>query len=725
LLVVDDIHAADNASTAILHTVIRKLTHVQALVIFAGRTSELRLSGAPSTLTSDVSIEGMRCLELDVLLSDAASQLVTRVLGNTNRSDPPLDRLVRASGGNPLAIELLTREWADNGASTLLRDLEALDTQPVPVMGIPRAISAVFERQSRRLHSSHRAALDLAAVLGRRLAEVDLYEAIGLPVGAAAESLSRLKDEGFLREIRGDLEFRNELIRAQAYYSVTAAARQHLHRRIAELLSARHSPDDGSIGLEVAWHHIRGGDFSRAIPFALHGSKEVIAVGAPHAAEEILSAIVAVIPPSEQSSTMLLLLARALVEQSKADPALPIIERLTERLDLTKHEEAELAMLRASAEFASNRNPGVKYCEAAKAAFLAARHAHDASLVSRALFECARAGSEEGLGELVEAAERGIDELSLGGDSQDEPMTTLTKAYCRFFHSDLRGALECLMRFRRDPSPKANAAQLAFIYSGIGLTTHFLGDFSAAYAAYAKALDLLRNVGDDARVSVMAANLCTLQTHRGLYDDAIRYGLMAVKLGEASSCSTLLIGYTNLMDPYMILGREGEAVACLERARTWLLPERRWRLHFTFLLEAASFALIQGNYALALDLVAQLETVTRGRGEALTMQGAYWKMRVFQKAHLGKSDEAHRIILRQSAQWKGTCPIYYLDMIAAKAWLETRETGRVSSETEEELEVFDQIGATGRRALLTLQGFLQPAGRPSTPLVSAGINPNY
>src|SRR2546422_6288343 len=59
-----------------------------------------------------------------------------------------------------------------------------------------------------------------------RLTEVSLYAAIDLPPGQAAEALSRLRDERYLREVSGDLEFRNELIRAQAYYAV-ARSEEH------------------------------------------------------------------------------------------------------------------------------------------------------------------------------------------------------------------------------------------------------------------------------------------------------------------------------------------------------------------------------------------------------------------------------------------------------------------------------------------------------------------
>src|SRR6267142_2351215 len=292
MLVVDDIHAADNASTAILHSVARKLTDTRVLLVLAGRPSELRMSAGPSAFTSDDRIEVMRSLELEVLPIESTKELINRLAASASQSDPPVERILRASGRNPLAVELITREWAEHGAASLLRDLEALDTQPVPMIGIPRAIGAVFERQSRRLETTIRATLDLAAVLGRRLTEVDLYAAIDLSSGQAAEALSRLREEGYLREVSGDLEFRNELIRAQAYYAVAGTTRQHLHRCVADLLVHSHPTGDKALRLEIAWHYLRGGDVSSAVPFAIEGADAMLAVGAPHGAEEILSALV-------------------------------------------------------------------------------------------------------------------------------------------------------------------------------------------------------------------------------------------------------------------------------------------------------------------------------------------------------------------------------------------------------------------------------------------------
>src|SRR5207245_6610131 len=230
VVVVDDIHAADNASAAILHMVARKLPRTRLMLILTARPSELRTAAAPAALVTDATVEALRQLELEPLGPEAAERLVAMLAAaaDPSRGESPTERILQVSSGNPLAIELLTREWVAHGTSSLLADLEAMNTLPAPVIGIPRAIQGVFERQTRRLDARTRAVLDLAAVLGRRLTDLSLYQAVDCSPSEAAEVLSRLKDEGFLREIHASLEFRNELIRAQAYYALAGPARQHL-----------------------------------------------------------------------------------------------------------------------------------------------------------------------------------------------------------------------------------------------------------------------------------------------------------------------------------------------------------------------------------------------------------------------------------------------------------------------------------------------------------------
>src|SRR5207249_8357967 len=175
---------------------------------------------------------------------------------------------------------------------------------------------------------------------------------------------------------------------------------------------------------------------------------------------------------------------------------------------------------------------------------------------------------------------------------------------------------------------------------------------------------------------------CPVQTLRGLYTDAIAFGNKAIVLGEASSSSALQMSYTNLIDAYVLAGQEAKAIECMESARRWLVPRRRWKFHCAFLMECAAFELIRGNTALALDLIGQLENLARDREEAVPMHGPYWKLRIFREASLGRLEEAERLVRLKQLMFQDTCPLYYLDILAAKVWLERRTLGKITAETE-------------------------------------------
>ena len=363
-------------------------------------------------------------------------------------------------------------------------------------------------------------------------------------------------------------------------------------------------------------------------------------------------------------------------------------------------------MLRASAEFQLNNELGDQYCEVVRSALQSARRSGDLNLISRALFECARAGTDQGLTELVTIAENGINDVGQTANISTLPVAILTQGFCRMFFLDPASCLSDLKKAVQENTWKSNAAEMALIHSGIALASFILCRMEDSVEAYSTAFELTKQVGDDARMSVLASNVCVLQAARGLYSEAIRWGERAVSLGEASKSNALQMAYSNLVDPYVLMGRENDAIACMNSAREWLGPRRRWKFHCGFLMGNASFALMQGNTALALDLIGQLEGLARGREDAVPIPGSYWKLRIFKEVQIGRLEEAHQLVLKSTGLLREHCPFYYFDVLAAKAWLEFRAHGHYSPETVRELEAFDEVGAVGRRALLTAQGFL-------------------
>jgi len=712
VLVVDDVHAADNASAAILHMVARKLPRTRLLLILTGRTNELRTAAAPSALVSDTTVQALQGLELEPLSAEAAERLVTalavRADATLKPDDLPTTRILQAGNGNPLALELLTKEWVAHGSSSLLSDIEALNTQPVANIGIPRAIGAVFDRQIRRLDATSRAALDFAAVLGRRLADLPLYEVVGLAPAAAGEALTRLLEEGFLREVHGGLEFRNELIRAQAYYAIAGPARQHLHREAGSVLAQRKVGDDPrSSNLEVAWHFLRGGDPGRSLTYAIEGAGAAMQVGAPYESEQVLSALLHQPCGKEHSERIQLLLARALVDQSKADDALPILGELVVSAGLTSRTLAEVTQMRAAAIYLVNRDVGESHCQAAAQALAAARTTDDVELIARALFEYARSGAQSGDEDRVLAAKKEIDNLLEDDNARQVPILHTAQGFCHYFLFDARASAASLDVARGLLAESPRVTELSYVLNAYGSCRYHLCDFAGARQSYIAGLRLAKRVGDDSRASIISGNICALLTTVGEYDGAIEAGRESVQLGtRALNHPLLMTCLTSLAEAFILAGDRTQALDHLERAERWVKEQRSWSANMEFFCQGACVALLMGNLSLALSLIGSAEEHAWGKERCVPNPGVFEKLRVFRAAHVGGVELASPIAKSARAKFRVRHPLYYLTVLAAAAWLERRTLGCNTPETLAELEVFDTPSLRGYRALQVAQGFL-------------------
>ena len=705
VLVVDDIHAADNASVGILHMLARKLSGLRLMLILAGRTAELRSSGASSTLVTDSAVEGLRAVQLEGFAADTGAALVARIrVGLTNMTDsPPTDRILRASAGNPLVIELLTREWAGHGSDAFLRQIESLDALPVPTFGIPFAVRTVFERLTRRLDLRTRGILDLAAVLGRRVGNLPLYRIVGCSPGEAAVGLTELLGCGLIREVHGQLEFRNELIRAQAYYNIVESVRKELHQRVAELfedIAVTESP------LETVWHFLRAGSYFRALPKALAGAEECITVGAPSEAEQLLSIFPLHGVDNSSVRRLRILLVRALLDQSKATQAIPILEMLSTEDGAELRESAELALLRARAEQLLNRENWRIYGETATRALAVARACNDNDLLVRALLESARAGAEIGDDEMLHAAYQELSALVIDNRHSELHDVHYALAFCesalgRAFSADkhIKKAIEVL-------GNRGSLTLLSRDYNGLGVISLQLCAPDVAFQALAKALQLANSIGDDSRASTIAANMCTALTIAGNYGEALSTGNLAVERGMRVPNQPIFVTtYSNMIDAYILTGKVDEARACLNAAKEWLRQERSLFARQAFYIEATSLALMTGSIEEFVDAFGVLERESQGRSSHFMHGGAIPKYAARRDAVLGKEKEAIENLSWMESQFRKHCPLDLIDTLAAKAWVEAL-MGRSSPTRSEMLSLLDHYNLRGKRAMLQMEGFL-------------------
>ena len=510
-----------------------------------------------------------------------------------------------------------------------------------------------------------------------------------------------------LREVRGDLEFRNELLRAQAYYAIAAPARQHLHRQVAELLVERPAEQRQSLQLEIAWHFLRGGDVARALSFGIDGSEQALAVGAPYEAEQILLVLQGQRSAAGSAEKRIrFLLSRALLDQSKAEHALPILTEVLADPELSPRELADATRMRAAAQYLLDRDPLERYCQATDEALAAARRLSDARLTALALFECARAGAELGEDRRVESALNELLALSEEPVGANDPVVLHALGFCYFFFSELKRAAGYLERAIDVLRSSSDSVTLNYVYNGLGMCRHYLCEIGPAEAAYFAGFNLARKIGDESRASIIAANLCGIKTHEGDYADAIKFGCYCLEAASRGRSPRLVISYTNLAEAYMLNGDSRRAAECLEKAKKLVEEDPRWYKRVEFVTESANLALLASDIALALDRIGMLEKLTSGRERAVHSLGIIEKLKIFKAGHVGEPVTACTMAQQAKERFRNRNVMFYLQTLAAQAWAERRAHGGEHPKTEHELKAFEAPGLAGLKASLVGQGFL-------------------
>lgn len=229
LCLVDDAHWLDNASAAALQFAARRLGRERIAMLFAARDGDVRQfdqAGLP-----DVAVQG---------LDDRAAQalLAARVAGDVAAGVS--SQLIRLTGGNPLALVELPAALSPG---------QLAGTEPLPPdLPITEGLQRAFLDRYRRLGADTRSLLLVAAADGSTRLGVVQEATTHLGSGSGPAVLDEAEGSGLLKVAGGRVEFRHPLVRSAIYQASTSSARRHVHRALAEALSA---PDDAE---RRAWH---------------------------------------------------------------------------------------------------------------------------------------------------------------------------------------------------------------------------------------------------------------------------------------------------------------------------------------------------------------------------------------------------------------------------------------------------------------------------------------
>ncbi len=275
VLVIEDVHWADEATLDVVRVLARRIDSMPVLLVLTYREEELDRADPLRIVLGDLAAPG-RVLARVTLhgLSEAA------IADLANREDIDARELHARTNGNPFFVTEVLAAGTDR---------------------VPRSVRDAVLARAVRLSGPARDLLDAAAVVpghvnGELLAALD---------PAAAANLDECLGAGMLTAADGQVTFRHELARVVIEESLPAGRRSSLHRKALTLLE-----ENGGSGGDPAWmvHHAEAaGDRASVLRYAPAAADLAAAAGAHREAAKLYERALEVATdiPAEKRASLL------------------------------------------------------------------------------------------------------------------------------------------------------------------------------------------------------------------------------------------------------------------------------------------------------------------------------------------------------------------------------------------------------------------------------------
>jgi class 3 adenylate cyclase/tetratricopeptide (TPR) repeat protein len=237
VLVVEDIHWADDSLLDFLDELVDWVTDVPLLVVATARPEllERRPDWGGGKLNATT-------LALSPLSDEQTAELIGSLLGRPVLAADSQRALLERAGGNPLYAEQFVELYVEQGS-----------TDELP---LPETLQGIIAARLDGLPESEKGLLQDAAVVGK----VFWASSIGREPEAATASLHSLERKGFVRRQRrsslegeSEFAFAHALVRDVSYGQIPRADRARRHRAVAEWIDGLGRPEDHAEMLAYHW----------------------------------------------------------------------------------------------------------------------------------------------------------------------------------------------------------------------------------------------------------------------------------------------------------------------------------------------------------------------------------------------------------------------------------------------------------------------------------------
>jgi DNA-binding SARP family transcriptional activator/tetratricopeptide (TPR) repeat protein/energy-coupling factor transporter ATP-binding protein EcfA2 len=269
VFLLDDLHAADEASLQLFHYLARHTRSRPFLLLATYRTDLIQEPASPfSALLSSLYREGLRqTITLPPLPDGAIADLIHYKQGGAVDGSL-LRRIVAATEGNPFFAEEICAALHESGRLVRQDGVWHLQTARLP--DVPSDLSQLLRERIRQSGAAVASLLEMASVAGRSF-QLEVIQRVSiLDEAGLLDAIDGALEANFIEPHDGAYQFRHELIRRALYQAQSEPRLQRLHARVAAALEEevaargdrRRTPVES-----LAYHYERSDQPERALPY--------------------------------------------------------------------------------------------------------------------------------------------------------------------------------------------------------------------------------------------------------------------------------------------------------------------------------------------------------------------------------------------------------------------------------------------------------------------------
>lgn len=258
VVILDDIHWADQATLSLLRHLAQHLSAGRLLVLATYRDVEVERTHPLSRVLADFRRVD-RVVRLRVKgISAQDSVAMTEVMFGHELSEPGrelVERIADDAGGNPFFLQELLRHFMESGV-VVRRDGRWTTNPDGDVEGaVPEGIREVVGRRLDRVSDECNSLLRTASAIPTTIDFDVLVSAGALEEDEALDLFDEALEAELIVDTPGGYEFSHALIRQSLYDEISTVRKLRLHKRIAEAIEISGKRDDSSIE-SMAFHFL-------------------------------------------------------------------------------------------------------------------------------------------------------------------------------------------------------------------------------------------------------------------------------------------------------------------------------------------------------------------------------------------------------------------------------------------------------------------------------------